>query len=160
MKDFQFIWRRLYSIPGIPWFERSCPSNHILLITTPSDPHTLFPPSTMVDPMACASLCWGCRWWHSSQVQEFTSIGGGNWHYCLWSPYLHLCIFSTVGEGHDSNRRKFVNNLWFCGSSKVSYPNHDKWLYHGIMAGLKWLFLTLLAVGADLLKDLLSPGPT
>ena len=90
MNGFPFILRRLYSIPGIPYFERSCPSNYIFLIATPSDPCTLCPPSTMVDPMDRLSLCWGCRLWHSTQVQEIPSIGGGEWNQC--QSEIHLCI--------------------------------------------------------------------
>ena len=57
----------------------------------------------------------------------------------------------TVGEGHGSNMEKSVINLSSGGSSKVSDLNQGKWLSHGIMAGLAWGFLTLLAVGATLL---------
>ena len=46
----------------------------------------------------------------------------------------------TFGEGHGSNRGKYVNNLSSCGTSKVSYPNQVKCLSHGILAGPSWFF--------------------
>ena len=79
----------------------------------------------------------------------------------VYGPHIFIyAFFATVGEGHDSNRGEVVNNLCLCGRSKVSYPNQYKLLYHGILADQEWVFLTLLAVGADILKYLLSPGPT
>ena len=36
-------------------------------------------------------------------------------------------------------------------STKFFYTNQGKYLYHGIMEGLSWVFLTLLAVCAALL---------
>ena len=57
----------------------------------------------------------------------------------------------TSDEGHVSKRDKDVINISSFGSSKVSDPSQGKWLSHGIMAGLVWVFLMLLDVDADLL---------
>ena len=50
-------------------------------------------------------------------------------------------FFESVGEGHGSNRSKYVINISSGGTSKVSYPNQGKLLAHEIMAGLAWVFL-------------------
>ena len=57
----------------------------------------------------------------------------------------------NVGEGHGSNRGKYVIKSSSGGNSKFSYPNQGKWLAHDILAGLESVFLPLLAVGAALL---------
>ena len=66
----------------------------------------------------------------------------------------------NTGEGHGSKRGKSVINLSLGGISKVSGTNQGKWFTHGIMEGLAWVFLTLLAVGAALLIYFLPPGNT
>ena len=66
----------------------------------------------------------------------------------------HIFIYAfayTVDEGNVSNSGKYIINLNLGGSSKVYDTNKGKWLSHGILAGLAWGFLTILAVGADLL---------
>ena len=76
-------------------------------------------------------------------------------------PQNFIYAFSdTVGELHSSNREKNVINISLGGTSKVSDPNQGKWLSHGILGVLAWVFLTLLVVGADLLQDFLPPGTT
>ena len=76
-------------------------------------------------------------------------------------PQNFIYAFSdTVGEGHGSNKGKDVINLRSVGSSKVSDANQGKLLSHGILAGLAWVFLTLLDVGADYLQYFLPPGTT
>ena len=77
------------------------------------------------------------------------------------APQNFIYIFSdTIGEGHGSTRGKAVINLFLGGMFKVYDPNQGKWLAHGIMIGLSWGFLMLLAVGTSLLQDLIPPGTT
>ena len=57
------------------------------------NPHTLFPSSIMMAPMAHGRLYWGYILWHSTQVQEVPSGVGGEWNQCQWSSELNLCIF-------------------------------------------------------------------
>ena len=76
-------------------------------------------------------------------------------------PQKFVYAFSdTVSEVYGSNRGKAVINLSSGGTYKFYDPNQGKQLSRGIPAGLAWGFLTLLAVGADLLRYLLPPGPT
>ena len=76
-------------------------------------------------------------------------------------PHNFIYTFSdTVGEGHGSNRGKSVLYIISVGTSKVSYTNQGKWLAHGIPEGLSLVFLTLLDIGAYLLRDFLPPGLT
>ena len=75
-------------------------------------------------------------------------------------PQNFIYVFScTLGEGHRSNRGKHVINLSSGGSFKVPDPYQGKWLYHDILAGLSWVFLTLWAFGDDLFQYFLPPGP-
>ena len=68
-------------------------------------------------------------------------------------PQNFIYAFSdTIGEGRGSNRAKTVINIMSVGSSKVSDPNKGKCLSHGILEGLAWGFLTLLAVCDDFLQ--------
>ena len=66
----------------------------------------------------------------------------------------------TDEEGHGSNKGKYFINLILVGSSKVYDPNQGNWLSLGIMEGLSWVFLKLLAVGSALLQYFLAPGTT
>ena len=43
-------------------------------------------------------------------------------------------------------------------TSKVYDPNQGKWLSHGILTGLAWVFLTPLDVSSALLKYFFPPG--
>ena len=82
-------------------------------------------------------------------------------HIIVDGPQNVIYTFSgTFGKGHGSNRVKSVINLSLGGTSKFIDPNQCKWLARGILAGLAWEFLALLAVGATLLQDFLPPGPT
>ena len=68
------------------------------------------------------------------------------------APQNFIYVFSgTVGEGHGSNRGKYIIIIISGGTFKVSDTNQGKWLYHGILEGLTWGFLTLLAVDVALL---------
>ena len=72
-----------------------------------------------------------------------------------------IYVFSdTIDEAHGSNRGKAVINIILGVTSKVSDANQGNWLSRGILAGLSWGFLTLLAVGDYFLQDLLPPGST
>ena len=65
------------------------------------------------------------------------------------SPHRFIYEFAyTFDEGHGSNRGKDIININLGGSSKVSDTNQGKWLSRGILPGLAWGFLMLLAIGA------------
>ena len=86
------------------WCALNPPSKHLLLIITLSDLHKIFLPSINMDPMDCGRLFWGCRWWHSTRVQEVTSRGGVEWNKC--HSELHLCIFWNCWWGTCIKKRQ------------------------------------------------------
>ena len=95
-----------------------------------------------------------------NKFKKFLVEEGGN-GIIVDGPQNFICAFSgTIDEGHGSNRGKYVINLISSGTSKVSDPNQVKCLAHGILVGLAWELLTLLAVGDDLWQDSLPPDPT
>ena len=73
--------------------------------------------------------------------------------------FMHA-FFDTVCDRHGSNRCKDVVNIISGGISKVPDPNQVKWLSRGILAGLAWVFFTLLAVYTALLQYSFPHGPT
>ena len=94
------------------------------------------------------------------KLKKFLVQEGGNKIIVDGTQNFFYIFYDTVGEGHGSNRGKSDINISPGGTSKFSYPNQGKWLSRGILAGLAWIFLTLLAVGADLLRDFLPPDTT
>ena len=105
---------------------------------------------------------------------SFEAVDGDivlNFKKCLLEEGVNYVIFNgpqnfkqsfsdTDGEGRGSKSEKAVINIILVGTYKVYYPNQGNWLARGILAGLAWEFLALLAVGATLLQDFLPPGPT
>ena len=94
------------------------------------------------------------------KFKKFLVEEGGNYIIFDGSHKFIYAFDETIGEGNGSNRGKAVISVSLGGTSKVSDINQGKWLSHGILEGLTWGCLTLLAVGAALLKYLLSPGPS
>ena len=93
------------------------------------------------------------------KFKKFLVKEGGN-EIIVDGPQNFIYKFSdTVGEGHGLKGGKSVINISLGGTSKVSDPNQGKILSYGILTGLEWVFLTLLAIGADLLQYLLPPDP-
>ena len=85
------------------------------------------------------------------KFKKFLVEEGGN-EIIFYGPQNFIYEFSdTVGEGHGSNRGKYFIDISLGGRSKVSDTNQGKWLSHGILEGLSWGFLTLLAVDVALL---------
>ena len=94
------------------------------------------------------------------KFKKFPVEEGGN-YIIFGSPQKFIYdFFGDVGERHVSNRVKCVINISSGGTSKVSDSNQGKLLSNFILAGLAWVFLTLLAVGADLFQYFLPPVPT
>ena len=94
------------------------------------------------------------------KFKKFLLEEGGNDIIADGPQNLIHAFSDTIGEGYDSNRGKAVINISSGGTSKFSDTNRGKWLSHGILAGLEWGFLTLLAVGSALLQYLLLPVTT